>query len=144
MINGVTNGGAIGVLERLMQFAGERHRIITNNIANISTPNFRPKDVSVPAFQAQLREAIDARRADPSAGRAGLPMKDSAEVQVTADGLELRPEPIGENILFHDGNDRDSERLVQDLVENFSVFRMAAQFMRKEFAMINAAISERT
>ena len=47
MIDGVTNAGAIPALERLMQFAGGRHRLIVHNIANLDTPGFQPRDVSV-------------------------------------------------------------------------------------------------
>jgi len=143
MITDVTNGGAISVLERLMQFASARHELIANNIANISTPDFRPTDVSVEGFQTQLQSAIDAQRETPHAHRGGLPLKDSTQVRVHDDALELRPDPTGENILFHDGNDRDPERLVQDLVENMTAFRIAAQFMRREFSLLNTAISER-
>ena len=54
MIDGVTNADALPVLERLMQFAGRRHQIIVNNIANLDTPGFRPVDVSVDDFRAEL------------------------------------------------------------------------------------------
>ena len=33
MIDGVSNGEGIGVLERMVQFAGRRHSLITSNIA---------------------------------------------------------------------------------------------------------------
>ncbi len=72
MIDGLTNSGSIPTLERLMQFAGQRHRLIVNNIANLSTPGFRPVDVSPRVFQQQLAEAIDARRAS-RASPAGAP-----------------------------------------------------------------------
>ncbi|MEM7227930.1 MAG: flagellar basal body protein [Planctomycetota bacterium] len=143
MIKSVTNGGAVDVLERLMQFAGQRHRIITNNIANISTPGYRMQDVSVKGFQAQLQEAIDARRNDPATVDGPLELRETTQVRAEKDRLDLRPEPIGTNILFHDQNDRDPERLVQSLVENFVAFRTAAQFLRKEYQLINMAITER-
>lgn len=143
MIDGLTNADALPVLERLMQFASQRHRLIVNNIANADTPDFRPADVSVAAFQDQLGQAIDQRRATAGASSGDLPLASSREVQVTPDGLTLRPQPMGENILFHDRNDRDMERIVQDLVENFMTFRAAAQFLRGQFDLINTAIRER-
>ena len=143
MINGVTNADAVGVLERMIQFAGQRHRLIVNNIANLSTPGFRPKDVSVAAFQRQLGEAIDARRAGSGASGGDLLLEDSQEVTIRPDGMVLHPRPVGDNILFHDGNDRNVERLMQDLVENFLVFRTAAELLRSRFDLINTAIRER-
>lgn len=143
MIDGVTNSDAIPVLERLMQFAGRRHKLIVNNIANLSTPNFRPQDLDVAAFQAMLGEAVDRRRAEHGNSGGALDMEGSSQLEFTKHGLEIRPEASGENILFHDGNDRNLERIMQNLVENASTFRMAADFLRSRFDLINTAIRER-
>ncbi|UCD76360.1 MAG: hypothetical protein JSV91_05430 [Phycisphaerales bacterium] len=143
MIDGVVNADAIPVLERLMQFAGQRHRLIVHNIANLDTPDYRPVDVSVADFQAQLGEAIDQRRAAHGATGVELPLEDSSQVSFTADSLKLHPEPAGGNILFHDGNDRSVERIMQGLVENFMVFRTASEFIKSRFDLINTAIRER-
>ena len=126
MIDGVLNAEAIPVLERLAQFAGQRHRLIVNNIANFDTPGYRPVDLSVSDFQKQLAEVVDDRRAGREPGR-----------------IELHPRPKADNILFHDGNDRDLERTMQDLVENFLTFRVANELMRSRFDLINTAIRER-
>ena len=143
MIDGATNADAIPVLERLLQFAGQRHRLIVNNIANFDTPGYRPVDVSVGAFRDQLAEAIDSNRAADGPSRGRLELADSKQVELTPTGVVLHPEPVGENILFHDGNDRDLERTMQDLVENFLTFRMAAELLRGRLDLINTAIQER-
>ena len=143
MIDGVTNADAIPVLERLMQFTGQRHRLIVHNIANLDTPNFRPADVSVENFQARLGEALDRRR-DAHANPGGpLDLPSSREVTVTDGGLDLHPSPVGENILYHDRNDRNPERIMQSLVENFITFRTATDLLKSRFNLINTAISER-
>lgn len=126
MIDGVINADAIPALEKLAQFAGARHRLIVNNIANFDTPGFRPMDLSVSDFQEQLAETIRDHRA----GRTPKP-------------IELEPKPKGDNILFHDGNDRDLDRTMQDLVENFLTFRVATELLRSRFESINTAIRER-
>ena len=140
MIDGVSNGEGIGVLERMVQFAGRRHRLITSNIANFDTPGYRPLDVSVAQFQRQLGEAVEARRAT---GSRELALADSHQVEFSPTGLVLHPEPIGDNLLFHDGNDRDLERTMQDLVENFLTFRIAADLLRNRLDLINTAIRGR-
>jgi flagellar basal-body rod protein FlgB len=142
MIDGLTNADAVPVLERLMQFTAQRHRIIANNIANLSTPGFRPMDVSIAQFQEQLGRAIDARRTDCS-NHQRLTIESTSEVEVTDQSLALHPQPRGDNILFHDGNDRDVERTMQSLVENFTMFRTAAQLMRNRLELLNTAIRER-
>lgn len=143
MIEGVTNADAIPVLERLMQFAGARHRVITNNIANIDTPGFRPADLSVDAFQGQLRDAIDQRRQKHGNAGGSLAVENSNEVTISSDRIDVNPQPAGDNILFHDQNDRDLERSMQALVENFTVFRTAAQLLRSRMEIVNTAIRER-
>jgi flagellar basal-body rod protein FlgB len=143
MIDGVTNADAIPVLERMMQFAGRRHRLLTHNIANLDTPGFRPVDVSVDAFQAQLGKAVDERR-DEHGNRGGrLAVDNSREITFDRNGLSLHPSPAGENILFHDQNDRDAERIMQSLVENFMTFRTAADLLKSRLDIINTAIRER-
>ncbi len=142
MIDGVTNAEGLSVLERLVQFSGQRHRLIVNNIANFDTPGYRPLDVSVQDFRRQLGEAIDERRT--SARPAGpLNIKDSAQIEFSAGSLTLHPTPIGDNILFHDGNDRDLDRTMQDLVENFLTFRMATELMRSRYDILRSAIAGR-
>ena len=143
MIDGVTNADAIPVLERMVQFAGQRHRLIVNNVANLSTPGYRPVDVSVGAFQNQLGEAIDARRARFGAAGGRLDVADSRQVRFQVGRVSLHPQPAGANILFHDGNDRNVERIMQDLAENFMTFRTAAELLRSRFDLINTAIRER-
>ncbi len=143
MIDGVTNGDAIPVLERLFQFAGGRHRLIANNIANLDTPDFRPVDVSVESFQAELGRAVDERRERHGNSGGDLYLEASRQVELEADRMILHPEPLGDNILFHDRNDRDPERLMQSLVENFMSFRTAADLLRNRFQLINTAIRER-
>ena len=70
MIAGMFDNGAMPVLERVVQFTQARHRVLTDNIANLSTPYFKPRELSPESFQATLRDAIDQRRtrANPIAG----------------------------------------------------------------------------
>lgn len=143
MIDGVVNSDAIPVLERLVQFSGQRHRLIVNNIANLDTPFYRPVDVSPTEFQQQLGQAIDERR--DAFGNAGgqLRMADTDQISFTPHAVQLHPDAAGDNILFHDQNDRSVERIMQSLVENFMVFRSAADILKSRFDLINSAISER-
>lgn len=140
MIGGLTNAGELPVLERLIQFSGQRHRLIAHNIANLDTPDFRPVDVSVEEFQSSLKEAIDERGT--VAGR-NLEPASGTTVEFTERGVELKPIPRADNILYHDRNDRDPERLMQSMVENFMTFRTAADLFKARLAVINDAIRER-
>jgi flagellar basal-body rod protein FlgB len=149
MIDGLTNAGAIPALERLMEFAARRHEVLADNIANLSTPDYRARDVSVRDFQDQLGAAIDRRRAENGGTSGELRLADSQQVRFSHDAggrlgrMVLEPDLAGEGGLFHDGGERDLERAMQGLVENFMAFRTAAQFMRKQFETLQVAIRER-
>lgn len=75
-----------GMLEKALDAASLRQKVISNNIANVNTDNFRPQAV---AFEEQLNElCVQASDDDPNSG--GFPSADqvaSVEPQVqTVDG----------------------------------------------------------
>ena len=127
-----------------MQFAARRQTVIQHNIANISTPNFQPTDVSVDDFREQLSAAIDERRDRFGGQRGELNLRATREVSPNSNGgLDLNPSEKGRNLLFHDRNNRDLERLMQDLVENTTMFRVASDLLRSRMQLMRSAISER-
>ncbi len=130
----------IPALARTVQFAAARQKLIASNIANIETPGFRPSDVNPREFQASLAESIEQQRVAPDGG---LAFDEGAPISFGTQGVTLEPEPLGDNVLFHDGNDRSAEHLMQMLNENFYAFRAATQLVRFNFGMIDAAIRER-
>ena len=119
---------------------GARQKLLVGNIANAETPGFRPVDVDPRVFQGALREALDADEID---AQGSLSFEDSSAVSFGNGVAELKPEILGDNIMFHDGNDRSMERLMQRLSENVYAFRAASQLIRGQFDLINSAIRER-
>jgi flagellar basal-body rod protein FlgB len=142
-IDGLTNSGALPSLERTMQFAARRQELIAHNIANLSTPNFQPLDVSVSSFQTTLADAVDRRRERFGSSRGELELESTREVHITGQGLQLTPQTPSGNILFHDRNNRDLERQMQSMVENLTVFRTAADLFKSRMDLLNTAIRER-
>ena len=143
LIDQLTNAGAIPTLEAAVQFAGRRHTLISHNVANLSTPNFEPLDVSVAGFQRQLADAVDRRREAYGGHRGELPLTSTREVERGEEGIRLRPRPSGRNVLFHDRNNRDLERTMQDLVENVAAFRVASEMLKGRVDLLRVAIAER-
>lgn len=137
------DSGAIPMLETAMKFAARRQELIAHNIANIETPDFRQVDVSVDGFRRALAEAVDRRREE--GGESGpFVLGDSSEVRQGAGGeLVLNPSTPSGGILFHDRNDRDLERLMQDQAENAGAFRVATDLLRTRFDLLKSAISQR-
>ncbi|TVQ78183.1 MAG: hypothetical protein EA380_06435 [Phycisphaeraceae bacterium] len=140
----VTNADSLPSLQATIQFAAQRHALITHNIANLNTPNYEPVDVDPRSFQRQLGEAIDRRRTRFGGHRGDLNITSSREVAQDGRGrLQLRPRASGQGILYHDRNNRDLERTMQDLVENAGVFRVATELLRSRVDILNTAIRER-
>ncbi|MEM7626399.1 MAG: hypothetical protein AAF333_12455 [Planctomycetota bacterium] len=142
MISEMFQSGAMPVLERLAQFTGARHAVIADNIANLSTPYFRPKDLSVEKFQRQLRKAVDARRATATPTAGALNLSDTREFRFEEDRLDATPETLDENILFHDRNNRDLERIMQDLAENTLAHNATMELLKNELDLLKTAIRE--
>lgn len=143
MLSSVVTSGPLPALEATLSFAGQRHAILAHNIANLSTPGFIPMDVSPKSFQAALGKAIDDRRAR-GFDHGPLDFKASREMSMDARGrLRITPRTPGNGVLFHDRNNRDLERTMQDLAENAGVYRLSAELIRNRLEHLRAAIAER-
>ena len=142
-IGDVVNSGALPSLEATLRFAGERHRLIVHNVANLSTPNFRPLGVSPRAFQDRLADAIQRRRTVGD-GNGRLRLEDGPEMRTGEDGrMTLTPRTPSPGILYHDRNNRDLERMMQDHAENAGVYRFASEMLRSRFQQLRDAMAER-
>src|SRR5262249_58624906 len=67
MIDQLFNSSTIPLLAKVAAFAERRHEALAGNIANISTPDYRTRDLPVADFRAALEEAVAHSR--PAAGR---------------------------------------------------------------------------
>jgi flagellar basal-body rod protein FlgB len=143
MIAGLLDSGAMPTLERVVQFTGKRHGRLVADIANFSTPYFKPTDLDVEGFQAALGEAVDRRRRSPNTMRGELRLRDTSQLEFRPDGLGVKAGAMNENILFHDRNNRDVERIMQRLAENTMTHNVAVDMLKNQFDMLKLAIRER-
>ncbi len=143
MIHGLFQHGAMPAVERLVQFTGQRHQVLAHNIANLSTPHFRPRDLDPAAFQMELGRAIDQRRQQATPLDGPLKLRDTRQLKFHGDRIEATPTPTDRNVLFHDRNNRDLERIMQDLAENTLAHNTGIELLRSEFNLLETAIRER-
>lgn len=145
LIRDLATTGAMPTLESMLRFSGQRQRLLAHNIANIDTPGFQPRDADPLAFQATLARAVDERRERTGGVSGDLTWNETREVRrVDArGGLELTPRTPGQGILHHDRNNSDLERIMQDLVENAAVYRVAADLLRSQRTQLHNAIAQR-
>ena len=143
MIENMFDGGAHPVLQRVVQFTQQRQRVLAHNIANLSTPYFKPVDLDPDGFRQALADAVDGRRQSAAPATGPLEVRDTDELSFRPNEIHARPRPTHEGILFHDQNNRDLERTMQHLAENTLIHNAAIEMLRSEFTMLSFAIRER-
>ncbi len=112
------NAYGMDLLGQVLNAASMRHRVISQNIANVNTPGYRRLEVR---FEEDLAKAI----ANPVTGATGV--KPSV---VIADG----PERV-------DGNTVDIDQELNDLSKNALLYEAAAQIITSRIASMRAAIA---
>ena len=129
-IDRLLNQGNSPLLEQWLRFTAERHKLIAENVVNISTPNYRQKDLSPERFQAALRDRIEQRQ---SAGPGAVGFEDLR-------GAVEEPE---RGMLFHDGANRSMEQLMTDQAKNAMTHNLVVELLRKQFQAMEMALKER-
>ena len=140
-IRDLVTADELPALEQSLRFSAQRQRVIAHNIANIDTPNFQPLDVSISGFRETLGRALEDREKAWGGKRGALELRETRELKRNDRGLlELRPSTEGDNILFHDRNNRDLERIMQDLAENTLAHNAGLELLKSEFDLLEMAI----
>ena len=128
LIEGLMNRGNGALLEQVVDFASQRHKLILENIANVDTPGYQQKDLSVARFSSMLRNRVDQRRRTGSA---------------SFDDMSSSVENPIRGILFHDRNNRSMEQLATDLAKNAMMHNLAIELLRKQFQQMEMALREK-
>lgn len=137
---GIFNQTTIPALEQTITFAQRRHELLAGNLANLDTPGYRARDLSVADFQTALAESV--RNAEqPAAG--GAHRAADRLAPVTRDDLYSGPREATEQVVFHDGSDVSLEQQVTEIAKNRHLHGLAIATMRSQFALLQAAITER-
>ncbi|MEZ6046931.1 MAG: hypothetical protein R3C11_15390 [Planctomycetaceae bacterium] len=54
MLNSIFDQTSIPLLEKVAQFGQKLHEVLAGNLANVDTPDYRPRDLPVDDFQQAL------------------------------------------------------------------------------------------
>ncbi len=139
MIANLFDSTTIPVLQEVVNFSQARHTVLAGNIANMDTPGYKVRDLSVEDFQSRLQQAIELRHEPPSSSEGISP----GEI-----GLQ-GAEPLAEvaknskTILHHDQNNVGIEHQVTEMVKNQMQHNMALSIMVQQFHLLETAISEK-
>lgn len=130
----------IPVLQQAVQFSQARHTVLAGNIANLDTPGYRVRDLSVDDFQSQLRELIQKRHAPPQTESVGMQLNGLSGPK-PRDEAEVVREP--KTILYHDDSNVGVEYQVTEMVKNQMQHNVALTIMNNQLQLLETAISER-
>jgi flagellar basal-body rod protein FlgB len=147
MIESMFNSSTIPLLAKAAAFAERRHEVLAGNVANISTPDYRTRDLPVAEFRAALEEAVARKRPVDSSGKPHWSFSaNSAPAgpgddfpQALFQGLEASPRTI----TFQDGNNRSVEKEVMEITKNSIMQTVAIELMNVQLNRLQAVISER-
>jgi len=129
-IDRLLNQGPSPVLEQMLHFTEARQELIADNIANVSTPDYRQKDLSVETFQQALRDRIEQQQfAGPGS--------------VRFDDINSEIENPRAGILFHDGNNRSMEQLMTANAKNALMHNLVVELLRRQYQTMDMALKER-
>lgn len=167
MFEAIVQSTSIPVLEQVVRFSQARHTVLAGNLANLHTPGYRVRDLSVEDFQTRLREAIEARRASSAAspgdagsalgwgenwpGLAGTSPGLAATSPAAAGnaGPDTSVLPLAEvaqhsqSIVYHDDSNIAAEQQITEMVKNQLQHNLAVALLASQFRLLQTAISER-
>jgi flagellar basal-body rod protein FlgB len=132
---------SINALTQTLQFTEKRHELISSNVANMDTPDYKTRDLDLDRFQNSLRQAIE----EPAKSRNRSPGElSSGEVSALDEVSDQwqQTRDISKQILFHDGHDISLEEQVTEAAKNQTMHFTAVALLKAQFRTMQMAITE--
>jgi flagellar basal-body rod protein FlgB len=124
-------------LEKSMNVYSLRHKVLSNNIANVMTPGYQAKRVS---FEAEYRQSLYAdtalRLTTTSDGHMAVAHRTFSHIHPK---VEYRNRGLNDSGL----NNVDIEREMAEMAENNLRYEMSTKLINKRFMNIKSAIRSR-
>ena len=145
MFDSLFTSSTMPLLQKVAAFTERRNEALAGNVANISTPNYKTRDLPVAEFQKALKDAV-ARRTDatqsPNANWKFTASEANAAELFPAKLFQITDAPSG-GITFQDGNDRNIEAEMMEMTKNSLLQNMAIELLSAQMNRLQAVISER-
>jgi flagellar basal-body rod protein FlgB len=135
----------LDLLERAAVFGERRHEVLAGNIANISTPTYRMRDLPVREFEQALQAAVERQQAAPastSATTASEPAPANRVDDLFPARVFQASDANPENLTFQDANNRSLEMQVMEMTKNSMMQNFALQLIRFQMNSLQSVISE--
>ena len=121
----------INLLEKAMTGSALRHTVLTNNLTNVNTPNFKRSEVN---FRSTLEEVLDSQ----------LTMKTTKAAHLQTNYFQGSPQISvdRQTSLRNDGNNVDLDVELANLAENSIYYNSLVRFLSSQLSLLRQAITE--
>ena len=120
----------VNILDKAADAANLRNELLTNNIANVSTPNYKRKDLD---FESVLQGELAGEKNLSKAVKKANQNLETLDVQVYTDNASLSYRLDGNNVEINTEEAR--------LAENQIKYQALVDLMNQEFARYNTVLS---
>ena len=120
----------VNILDKAADVANLRNELLTNNIANVSTPNYKRKDLD---FESVLQGELAGEKNLSKAVKKANQNLETLDAQVYTDNASLS--------YRLDGNNVDINTEEARLAENQIKYQALVDLMNQEFARYNTVLS---
>jgi len=127
-------GGTISLLQKSLDVRSAQHQVLSSNVANADTPNYK-------AFEVAVDEEL--RKLGTGKPRIQLARTQSSHLPVgraETDRVTLKTAPAPELSLRADGNTVDLDRAMGELSENTIKYKTSAQLIAMKLKSLKNAI----
>lgn len=130
VLSSLLSSPQLQVLERSLAAASLRHKVISNNIANVNTPGFKKSDV---VFESKLQEALNNNK---------LAMSRTNEQHLSGrQSSGFSPSVVSNNSSLRiDGNNVDIDAEMASLAKNSIYYDATAQQLSSYFSNLKSVI----
>jgi flagellar basal-body rod protein FlgB len=124
----------VPLMQKFLDMASVRHKLISGNIANVSTPNYKSKDID---FQAELKKAVDNK------GHIEGMTTDAAHIPL-GKNRDRGPEIIVNKSTDGNGiNNVDADVEMGNMAQNQIYYNIGTTLLTKKFEGLRTAIKSK-
>ncbi|GGH69481.1 flagellar basal body rod protein FlgB [Compostibacillus humi] len=122
-------GGTFRTLEQSLDYASLKNQVISNNISNVDTPNYKAKDIVFKDYLAKAASNLEAKRTHPKHIPFNSPRDNNYQL-ITK-----------ENTVFnHNGNNVDIDKEMANLAKNQIYYNALIDRMNGKFHSLQTVI----
>jgi flagellar basal-body rod protein FlgB len=144
MFPSMFNSGVNRALEETVAFAERRHQILAGNVANMDTPDYKTKDLSVDDFQESLKGMLKQEKG----GAGSVSPGESAGLTGSREPTRLSKEQAiqevrdaSKQVVYHDGSDDNLETQITQISKNQGMHSVAVALLKSQYRSLQTAIS---